>query len=106
MPPATYDHSRRRVLNATRQSLYRKVRECWPAISHGIGVRPERQILSSINGMANSPNSPDSPSSPALEMKKEIQPEGRISFLLPLLDELRTYCFEHAIEEIPSLLTV
>ena len=26
--------------------------------------------------------------------------------LLPLLDELRTYCFEHKIEEIPALLAV
>jgi hypothetical protein len=26
--------------------------------------------------------------------------------LLPLLDELRTYCFEHKIEEIPTLLAV
>ncbi len=26
--------------------------------------------------------------------------------LLPLLDELRTFCFEHSLEEIPALLTV
>jgi len=26
--------------------------------------------------------------------------------LLPLLDELRTYCYEHQIEEIPALLAV
>jgi hypothetical protein len=26
--------------------------------------------------------------------------------LLPLLDELRTYCYEHNIEEIPALLAV
>jgi hypothetical protein len=41
-----------------------------------------------------------------LEMKKEIRPEGRISFLLPLLDELRTYCYEHQIEEVPAALMV
>jgi len=26
--------------------------------------------------------------------------------MLPLLDELRTYCYEHQIEEIPALLAV
>jgi hypothetical protein len=26
--------------------------------------------------------------------------------LLPLLDELRTYCYEHKIEEIPALLAI
>jgi hypothetical protein len=28
------------------------------------------------------------------------------STLVPLLDELRTYCYEHQIEEIPALLAV
>ena len=31
-------------------------------------------------------------------------PEAACPILLPLLDELRTYCYEHQIEEIPVLL--
>jgi hypothetical protein len=41
-----------------------------------------------------------------LEMKTEIRPKGRISVLLPLLDELRTHCYEHQIEAIPPALAV
>jgi hypothetical protein len=33
-------------------------------------------------------------------------PETACPTLLPLLDELRTYCYEHQIEEIPALLAV
>jgi hypothetical protein len=32
--------------------------------------------------------------------------ESSTLFDLPLLDELRTYCYEHKIEEIPALLAV
>jgi hypothetical protein len=32
--------------------------------------------------------------------------EAACPILLPLLDELRTYCYEHQIEEIPALLAV
>jgi hypothetical protein len=32
--------------------------------------------------------------------------EAACPILLPLLDELRTYCYEHRIEEIPALLAV
>jgi hypothetical protein len=33
-------------------------------------------------------------------------PANACPILLPLLDELRTFCFEHSLEEIPALLTV
>jgi hypothetical protein len=39
----------------------------------------------------------------------EKQAEGdptACPILLPLLDEFRTYCYEHKIEEIPALLAV
>ena len=36
-----------------------------------------------------------------------IQREARSTlFDLPLLDELRTYCYEHMIEELPAFLAV
>ncbi len=34
------------------------------------------------------------------------EPANACPILLPLLDELRTYCYEHKIEEIPALLAV
>jgi hypothetical protein len=33
-------------------------------------------------------------------------PEAACPILLPLLDELRTFCYEHKIEEIRALLAV
>ena len=42
----------------------------------------------------------------APETKKAASvPEAACPTLLPLLDELRTYCYEHTIEEIPAFLT-
>jgi hypothetical protein len=38
--------------------------------------------------------------------KAELVPEAACPTLLPLLDELRTFCYEHKIEEIPALLAV
>jgi len=37
--------------------------------------------------------------------KKAAEPSAACMILLPLLDELRTYCYEHTIEEIPAFLT-
>jgi len=43
----------------------------------------------------------------AQETKKAASSvEAACPILLPLLDELRTYCYEHKIEEIPALLAV
>jgi hypothetical protein len=42
----------------------------------------------------------------AQEIKKAASLEAACPILLPLLDELRTFCFEHKIEEIPVLLAV
>jgi hypothetical protein len=43
----------------------------------------------------------------AQDMKKAAPLlEAACPILLPLLDELRTYCYEHNIEEIPALLAV
>jgi hypothetical protein len=42
----------------------------------------------------------------AQETKKAAAVEAACPILLPLLDELRTLCFEHKIEEIPALLAV
>jgi hypothetical protein len=45
-------------------------------------------------------------SSPASRKNKGSHRLAGPFALLPLLDELRTYCYEHQIEEIPVLLTV
>jgi hypothetical protein len=42
----------------------------------------------------------------AQETKKAASVEAACPILLPLLDELRTFCYEHKIEEIPSVLAV
>jgi hypothetical protein len=33
-------------------------------------------------------------------------PEAACPILLPLLDELRTYCYEHRVEDVPTVLAV
>jgi hypothetical protein len=38
--------------------------------------------------------------------KKAAEPSAACMILLPLLDELRTYCYEHKIEGIPAFLGV
>ena len=41
------------------------------------------------------------------DITKELPvPEAAWPILLPLLDELRTFCYEHQIEEAPALLAV
>jgi hypothetical protein len=42
----------------------------------------------------------------AQETKKAASLEAACPTLLPLLDELRTFCYENKIEEIPALLAV
>jgi hypothetical protein len=40
------------------------------------------------------------------DTRKAASVEAAFPILLPLLDELRTYCYEHKIGEIPALFTV
>jgi hypothetical protein len=42
----------------------------------------------------------------AQDIKKAASLEAACPTLLPLLDELRTFCYEHKIEEVPALLAI